>query len=102
MLEMKNSVKRLNSSQSALNRSLEPLLEESEMGQRRLQEGILKISNQHMEACMAMIKNVEATMFDYAHEKARNAMLLDLVQNGAPEEYIASAKKELSGGGGGQ
>jgi hypothetical protein len=98
MLEMKNSVKGLNSSQGALNRALEPLLEECEQGQGRLRDGTIGQCNALMESCMGMIKSVEATMFDYAHEKARNAMLLDLVHHGAPDAFIEDARKQLRGG----
>ena len=101
LLEMKNAVKKLNVSQRALQHATEPLVDEGEGGQRRLQENTLKQTNQLMEACVGLSKAVEAAMFDYAHEKARNAMLLELVQNGPPDHVLSTVRGQLEGAKGG-
>lgn len=87
VLDLVVAGKELSVSQQNLRRSFQPLMEETRHGQLRLTETLRQQINPQLETVIQLVKMIEEDMFDYAHEKTRHTMLLDLHGvSGSPQE----------------
>ena len=98
MIDLVAAGKELSVAQQNLRRSLLPLLEEAHGGQLKLAESLRASTGPAVEAVVQLVKTIEEEMFNYAHEKTRHTMLLDLHGvSGSPVEtpsYGASRSGE--------
>eukprot|EP00744_Colponema_vietnamica_P024962 GILI01036558.1.p1 GENE.GILI01036558.1~~GILI01036558.1.p1 ORF type:complete len:128 (+),score=13.78 GILI01036558.1:67-450(+) len=87
VLELVTVGKELSVNQQNLRRAMHPLLEETRQGQLRLTESLRQHTGPQLELVIQMVRLIEEDMFNYAHEKTRHTMLLDLHGvSGSPQE----------------